>query len=215
MSQSKHNPIADMAKDAELEHLFSTPILKYVLPDVESLNDSLRELILEREKSTPSESKSNQGGWQSSGDFFRWGGSAVNTLSNYIQKALDIATAKLNLPDNFKFEFEFYGWAAVNRKGNYNTSHCHPMSTWSGIYYVDPGDHVDGGNGGLLELSHPVNASVMSFFPAILPPEITIKPEAGMLILFPSYLQHSVRAYWGERPRISVPFNAHARLTAM
>jgi len=30
-----------------------------------------------------------------------------------------------------------------------------------------------------------------------------------MLILFPSYLQHSVRMYHGERPRICVAFNAH------
>jgi hypothetical protein len=30
-----------------------------------------------------------------------------------------------------------------------------------------------------------------------------------MMILFPSYLLHSVRMYHGERPRICVPFNAH------
>jgi hypothetical protein len=32
------------------------------------------------------------------------------------------------------------------------------------------------------------------------------------MILFPSYLQHAVRMYHGERPRICVPFNAHVRV---
>ena len=41
-----------------------------------------------------------------------------------------------------------------------------------------------------------------------------MRPEAGMIILFPSYLQHSVRMYHGERPRISVPFNAHMRVVS-
>ena len=39
-----------------------------------------------------------------------------------------------------------------------------------------------------------------------------VRPEAGMIILFPGYLQHSVRMYQGERPRVCVPFNAHMRI---
>jgi Putative 2OG-Fe(II) oxygenase len=38
-----------------------------------------------------------------------------------------------------------------------------------------------------------------------------VRPENGMIILFPSYLQHSVRMYNGERPRVCVPFNARLR----
>ena len=40
---------------------------------------------------------------------------------------------------------------------------------------------------------------------------ISPAPSPGDLILFPSYLVHSVRLYHGERPRICVPFNAHVR----
>ena len=52
----------------------------------------------------------------------------------------------------------------------------------------------------------------MTFFPGALPSARLVRPEAGLVILFPSYLQHSVRLYQGERPRICVPFNAHLRL---
>jgi hypothetical protein len=41
-----------------------------------------------------------------------------------------------------------------------------------------------------------------------------VRPQAGLIVLFPSYLQHSVRLYQGERPRICVPFNAHLRVGA-
>jgi hypothetical protein len=54
-------------------------------------------------------------------------------------------------------------------------------------------------------------ASVMTFFPGLLPSARLVRPEPGMFILFPGYLQHSVRLYQGNRPRICVPFNAQVR----
>lgn len=211
MAESRHNPLAEMARKAALEEWFSTPVFRHVLANVAELNARLREIILERERDTPSVSKSNQGGWQSGGDFFRWGDPAIDTLARYVSGALDLATAKLALPPGYEYRFTFYGWAAVNRTGDYNITHVHPMATWSGVYYVDAGDADEPGSG-LLELSHPVGASVMTFFPGLLPSERTIRPEDGLLVLFPSYVQHAVRRYTGRRPRICVPFNAHLQL---
>ena len=37
--------------------------------------------------------------------------------------------------------------------------------------------------------------------------EIAIRPEAGMLVLFPSWLRHSVRPHGGDRERVSVAIN--------
>jgi uncharacterized protein (TIGR02466 family) len=34
-----------------------------------------------------------------------------------------------------------------------------------------------------------------------------IYPKSGQFVLFPSWLQHAVRPYRGERTRISVAFN--------
>ncbi len=211
MSQDSLYPIADMAKNGQVENIFPTPIFWYVLKNVDALNAQLRDLILEHERTMPSMAKSNQGGWQSPSDFFGWGGPAVATLERYVSRAVDIATARLPVPPNFRIEFQLYGWAAVNRKGHYNTTHVHPMATWSGVYYVDPGDEAPDAPGAVLEFSHPIAASVMTFFPGVLPSARIVRPEAGMIILFPSYLQHSVRMYHGERPRICVSFNAHMR----
>lgn len=209
MRDKNLNLIVDMARHGQVENLFPTPLFWYVLKSAEALNTRLRELILERERTIPSAAKSNQGGWQSPPDFFDWGEPAVTTLERCARGAVKIATARLSIPPGPGIEFRLYGWAAVNRKGHYNTMHVHPMATWSGVYYVDPGDEAPDTPGALLEFSHPITASVMTFFPGVLPSARILRPVAGMLILFPSYLQHSVRLYHGERPRICVAFNAH------
>ena len=36
---------------------------------------------------------------------------------------------------------------------------------------------------------------------------ITIAPTPGTMLVFPSFLYHSVRVYEGDTPRISVAFN--------
>ena len=211
LPQQSLDPMANMVKNGQVENLFSTPLFWYVFKGVDALNAELRDLILKEERAAPSMVKSNQGGWQSPTDFFRWEGQAVATLARYARRAVEIATSRV-IPHNVKMEFYLSSWAAVNRKCHYNTTHVHPMATWSGVYYVDPGDDPPDADGGVLEFTHPVMSSVMTFFPGVLASARLVRPEAGMIILFPSYLQHSVRMYHGERPRICVPFNAHLRI---
>jgi uncharacterized protein (TIGR02466 family) len=211
ITQQSLDPLTQMVKNGQVENLFPTPVYWYVFKDLDPLNAELRDLILKQERAAPSMVKSNQGGWQSPTDFFRWEGQAVATLARYARRAVEVATSHV-IPQNVRMEFYLSSWAAVNRKGHYNTTHVHPLATWSGVYYVDPGDEPPDADGGVLEFAHPILASVMTFFPGVLPSARLVRPEAGMMILFPSYLQHSVRMYHGERPRICVPFNAHLRI---
>jgi uncharacterized protein (TIGR02466 family) len=206
------NPMADMARNGQVENIFPTPIFWHVLKGCNALNRELSDLILAKERATHSAEKSNMGGWQSAPDFFKWGGSAVAALERYVRCALDVATVRVTAPKFLRGQFDLYGWGAVNRRGHYNTVHLHPMGTWSGVYYVDPGDEPADAPGAFLEFAHPIAASTMTFFPGVLPSARLVRPEAGMIILFPSYLLHSVRMYQGERPRICVPFNAHLKM---
>jgi uncharacterized protein (TIGR02466 family) len=199
-----------MVEHGQLEYIFPTPIFRCVLQNADALNDQLRGVILERERATASVCRSNQGGWQSRPDFFEWGEPGTATLGRLISNAINIATESIRVPAALKIEFRLHGWAAVNRKGHYNTAHVHPGSTWSGTYYVDAGDETSDAPGALLELLHPITAAAMNFFEGVLPSARLVRPQTGMIILFPSYLQHGVRVYGGERPRICVAFNAHA-----
>src|SRR5262245_36336327 len=189
MSESTLNPVVEMARSGQIEQLFSSPMFSYVLKNVDDLNAELRDLILERERTTPSVAKSNMGGWQSEVDFLRWGSPAVATLTRYLGSAVEIATSRLPLvAPNLKIQWDLIAWAAVNRKGHYNTSHVHPHATWSGVYYVDPGDDPRTGPGAVLEFEHPIQAMVMNFFPGLLPSTLIVRPEAGLVVLFPSSL---------------------------
>ncbi len=51
----------------------------------------------------------------------------------------------------------------------HNTVHLHPMATWSGVDYVDPGDEAADTTEGFGEFAHPIAASTMTFFPTVLP----------------------------------------------
>lgn len=202
-------PIADITRNGRLETIFPTPIFWHVIRDCEALNGDLSRIILERERSSPSATKSNLGGWQSPPELFTWKEPSVATLLRYVNCALDVATVRATAPHCLRAKFEVFGWGAVNRAGHYNTVHLHPSSTWSGVYYVDPGDKAGDAASGHLEFVHPVPAASMTFFPSVLPSARLVEPQAGMIILFPSYLLHCVRLYHGQRPRICVPFNAH------
>lgn len=212
MEQNPSDALTDMARNGQFENIFETPVFSHLLQDAQKLNAELRQLILKREKIEQSVTRSNQGGWQSAPDFFRWKAPPVAALERHIGHAVNIATLHVTRQPKLNFQMELYGWATVNRSGHYNSVHVHPMATWSGVYYVDPGDENMESQSGVLEFVHPVAASVMTFFPNVLPSARLVQPKEGMLIMFPSYLQHSVRLYRGEKPRISIPFNAHLRL---
>src|SRR5262245_21325519 len=112
--------VREMARNGQLEYVFSTPIFSHVLKGVETLNTQLRDLILEKECLGAGVARSNQGGWQSAPDFFRWDREPIAALEHYINHAINIASLRVTAQPNLKMRVELHGWAAVNRNGHYN-----------------------------------------------------------------------------------------------
>ena len=98
-------------------------------------------------------------------------------------------------------------WAIVNEKGAMNQKHHHSNSDLSAAYYVTAkkgcGDIIfyDPRPGKVYK--HPLSNN-----PNLLN-AITngVKPETGMLVLFPSYLEHSVDPNVSDNERIVISFN--------
>lgn len=202
--------------NASVRPRFATPVIECDLPDPGPLNAELKRVILDREAADPGTQHSNLGGWQSSWDFEDWGGEAARTLSAAVRSiASEFTRDREGKAVNVRWLTN--AWANVNRTGHGNEFHTHPGAYWSASYYVDDGGI--GGNpslGGEFEIQDPRGVA-----PVMLAPHLTfampdgqsvgaselIRPRAGMMLIFPSWLSHAVRPYRGNAIRISVAIN--------
>lgn len=207
----------------EIHRLFATPVAQIRHPAAERLNEALKEEIHRNRARNPAGVRhSNSGGWQSSADFNRWHGEGAMALTAFAKELACELTAVyhpehgLVVPD---FEWRINAWANVNQAGDSNAQHAHPGAFWSGVYWVDDGAEDGRIPGGELQFLDP-----RGVMPSLYNPELKIRiagclsaglttsiaPESGSLVMFPSWLLHSVSPFTGSRPRISVAFNFSA-----
>ena len=207
------------APQVEVRNLFPTPIAITTLPEAAAINRVLKPLILERARAQASTQHSNLGGWQSTWDFTDWGGPALARMLQSARLVADGMTVDRQ-GNPARVDWKINCWANVNGPGNGNEFHTHPGCFWSGSYYVDVGDDPaqprPGASGGEFEIQDPRGVA-----PAMYAPLLTfagrggmaagaaemLAPRSGMMILFPSWLQHAVRPYTGPTQRISIAFN--------
>ena len=195
---------------AKFTNLFATPLMAHVWSDAASLNDELRGRILTHERSGTGEHKTNVGGWHSETGQLEFCGDAGRRLVRRMYEMADEATRRVLTEYGHQprpLRWTSYAWVNVNRAGDFNRVHTHPGSTWSGTYYVDDGDLDDPGAGTPIQLLDPCQGRANIFLPPLVPSAFMQRPEAGLMILFPSYLPHMVYAHRGSRPRISIAFN--------
>jgi uncharacterized protein (TIGR02466 family) len=194
---------------------FATLIGKFQLPDTEATNIELEKMILDRESRMPSHDYANQGGWHSSGDFLDWPGDAVQTVRGWISEGLSqMVQATGQLPEvqgraaPLRGGFMVSAWANVSRRGNYHRMHNHPVSSWSGCYYVSSNSGPDS-LAGVLEFYDPRPFTEMVETPGSpYGQRMLIRPVPGMIVFFPSWLYHFVHPCNSDNPRISIAFNA-------
>lgn len=95
-------------------------------------------------------------------------------------------------------------WSVRLWRNGFHVNHVHPEGVLSSAYYVDvPAETRDEGlKSGWLKLGEPR-------YPVPgMAPERFVQPQAGRLVLFPSYLWHGTNAIHGEEPRVCVAFDA-------
>jgi len=104
--------------------------------------------------------------------------------------------------------FEITGcWATVLARGAAHKAHSHPNNYLSGAYYVRTHPGAD-----TINFHDPRNQAGV-----IRPPvaeltaentdQVVVRVTNGTLLLFPSYLEHSVDANTSEEERVSISFN--------
>ncbi len=98
-------------------------------------------------------------------------------------------------------------WATVLAEGASHKAHSHPNNYLSGVYYVRTHPGAD-----TINFHDPRNQTGV-----IRPPvaeltaenadQVVVNVRNGTLLIFPSYLEHSVDANMSENERISISFN--------
>ena len=203
---------------ADTRHLFSTPFVIDRLQSAEGIR-VLREAILaEQARDAQGVRISNIGGWHSNTKMIEWGGEAARALA---LKAMELADASMvNLGESHGREYGWVPemWANVSRSGNANQYHTHPGAFWSAVAYIDDGyeGDTDPALGGELQLLDPrmpmvrmtaLDLRLKDIDGQMQNNEPMVRPQTGLFVMFPSWLQHSVRAFHGTGTRISVAIN--------
>lgn len=181
--------------------------LKQVCQDLESKNS--------QSNVAPS---AKRGLYESGFDFVTVPDPAVEALSHWIKDCLFKSAANANReywPAGANINIEIHeSWCHITRDGGYHDMHTHPGSSWSAIYYLDTGDMDAASKNGLNRFFCPYNNMYIDAGTAWTSrnTSIDITAQEGMLIVFPSFIQHNALTYCGEKERYVISVNSKVSL---
>lgn len=199
-----------MLDQEKYEKLFSTPLLRFSVQNHAALDAALLFEGEQMRKEDEGVQKSNRAGWHSSGNLFNETAPPFQTLRAAAEQAVHDATRKVAskvAPEDLKLKI--FAWMNMNPPGGFNAPHTHPGAHWSGVYYVNQPE-VETGNSGMIEFLDPRSdlPNWRLFKSPSFRPKLKIRPEAGQMILFPSYLMHWVYPNESDEERVTIAFNA-------
>lgn len=93
-------------------------------------------------------------------------------------------------------------WSVQLQPGGYHVDHVHPEGWLSSACYIDLPAAVECGHEGWLKFGEPGLPTTPP-----LPPERFIKPEPGLLALFPSHMWHGTVPFSGDGTRLTIAFD--------
>lgn len=194
------------------------------LEGMQDTNRALAALIREIEASDKNSSRgtSTKGGFQTADTLLsthaRANEPALVALKRHIAGAVQsyagllIAQECSRKPAQVKYES--WGWGVILRAGNWQSHHVHPDAHISGVYYIAAPPVVleEGNEAGKISFFDPrpranmaqLHAQVTRYWEA---------PVPGDMVIFPSWLEHSVAPFQGEGERICIAFNAKLNMT--
>jgi uncharacterized protein (TIGR02466 family) len=121
----------------------------------------------------------------------------------------------LTLPADHPFraqkrpQFGINIWGTILDTGGHQAPHIHTSGKISGVYYVELPTTLGNGaadDAGWIEFGRPREEQMS----ALEPPTWKVKPEEGLLVLFPSYAYHRTIPFAGGGQRISLAFDVSA-----
>ena len=190
------------------KRLWPTILLERTLPDTQAANEELVRLI----ESLDSEHTDLTTDYRGS-DFFSLEHAAAAWLKDCVNVTVRDYFQHLGM--DYDIRWSLQAWANVNRFGDYHDYHNHPHAYLSGTYYVrvptrfenlETRNDVRPGRLTLYDPRACANMTAIKGDPYI-EPEYTVEPKAGMVLLWPAFVNHFVHPNLSKQARLSVSFN--------
>jgi uncharacterized protein (TIGR02466 family) len=193
-------------KAVEIHGIFSTPIYKNYL------NREFSQKEISFFEKSKKENYKNLGNTTSL-DTYILNNKELKNLKDDLNFIINDYYDKIICPKYNVFPFITQSWLNWTKQGEHHHNHNHPNSILSGVLYINAdadNDNIDFINEKYEVLRietnpnklNPLNARGANF-----------KVETGMVILFPSKINHSVTIKNGDNTRISLAFNSFVRGT--
>ena len=142
-------------------------------------------------------------GWQSEKDLHR-----LDEFRGLVACIRDAAESVLDFLKTGDGAFDLTGlWANMNPKGAAHPIHSHPNNFLSGVYYLRTHEGADTVNFHNPRSQTGIIRPPVTELTAENTDQVVVKVSDGTLLMFPSWLPHSVDASGSDETRISVSFN--------
>ena len=188
-----------------LTTIYSTPIWQTEYPEFEEQKEIILDVCKRYRKENPEpDRKSNIGGYQS--PRFLHAKEELAPLFNYIAALANNAAEDLNFVERDVFITS--SWVNFNdTRQAMNAHHIHG-DVFSGVFYLKAPE----GSGKLCVINPGINlmwtgCSLVNEKNQFTAESVKIEPEEGQIILWPSYIPHSVETNDHDEERISISFN--------
>jgi len=93
-------------------------------------------------------------------------------------------------------------WSVRLNSSGFHTDHVHPAGWLSSAFYIRLPKTLDQGHQGWLKFGEPGTPTIPP-----LAPEHYVRPEPGMLVLFPSYMWHGTVPFSSDETRLTCAFD--------
>lgn len=178
--------------------------------DIETFNKKLSQHILKHPslRVSPSSHATRKG--KHSGTLNTGEMGPIAAFETLIHQAVDDYVLNFEGPDHHPIiaqrpqNYKLSVWAVVLEGEGYQVPHIHPSAWLSGVYYASvPAVSSAGGNEGWIEFGQPGPEYHFESQPKLR----LVKPEPGLMVMFPSYVFHRTVPFESQDTRISVAFD--------
>lgn len=193
-------------RKTELHLFFPTTIWTAIIDNCNDININIYNFVKKIQENDPNGlKKSNFGGWHSKNFDINEG--VPNKFSKSILPYINEALVDMNWDLNKQNVKITSMWSIINKKQAINERHIHGNNFISAAYYVKApkncGNIIFYDPRSAPSFNHPItkepnkiNATTQS-----------IEPRDGLLVLFPSFLHHSVEPNFSNEERVVISFN--------